>query len=73
MGIEPNGRRIEFRAIDVFRFDEYGKVATNTIYSDGAEFARQIGMLPPRDSALDRGMLAAFNAGTRLKQRLKGR
>jgi steroid delta-isomerase-like uncharacterized protein len=73
MGIEPNGRRIEFRGIDVFRFGEDGKVATNTIYYDGAEFARQIGMLPPRDSALDRGMLAAFNAGTRLKQRLKRR
>lgn len=73
LGIEPNGRRIELRGIDVFRFDEDGKVATNTIYYDGAEFARQIGMLPPRDSALDRGMLAAFNAGTRLKQRLKRR
>jgi steroid delta-isomerase-like uncharacterized protein len=73
MGIEPNGRRIELRAVDVFRFDEDGKVATNTVYYDGAEFARQIGMLPPRDSALDRGMLAAFNAGTRLKQRLKRR
>lgn len=73
LGIEPNGRRIELRGVDVFRFDEDGKVATNTIYYDGAEFARQIGMLPPRDSALDRGMLAAFNAGTRLKQRLKRR
>jgi steroid delta-isomerase-like uncharacterized protein len=73
LGIEPNGRRIELRGIDVFHFDEDGKVATNTIYYDGAEFARQIGMLPPRDSALDRGMLAAFNAGTRLKQRLKRR
>jgi steroid delta-isomerase-like uncharacterized protein len=73
MGIQPNGRRIELRGSDVFRFDEDGKVATNTIYYDGAEFARQIGMLPPRDSALDRGVLAAFNAGTRLKQRLKRR
>ena len=73
MGIEPNGRRIELRGVDVFRLDAEGKVATNTIYYDGAEFARQIGMLPPRGSAVDRGMLAAFNAGTRLKQRLKRR
>jgi len=42
-----------------------------TPYDDRAEFARQIGMLPRRDSPLDRGMLAAFNARTRLKQRLK--
>jgi steroid delta-isomerase-like uncharacterized protein len=73
MGIEATGRRIDLRAVDVFRLDADGKVDTNTVYYDGAEFARQIGMLPPRDSALDRGMLAAFNAGTRLKRRLKRR
>ena len=73
MGIEPNGKSLELRGVDVFRFDANGKVDTNTIYYDGAEFARQLGMLPPRHSALDRGMLAAFNAGTRLKQRLRRR
>jgi steroid delta-isomerase-like uncharacterized protein len=71
LGIEPAGRTIDLRAVDVFRFDENGKVESNTVYYDGAEFARQVGLLPPRDSALDRGMLAAFNAGTRLKARLK--
>jgi steroid delta-isomerase-like uncharacterized protein len=73
MGIQANGRRIEIRGVDVFRFDADAKVETNTIYYDGAEFARQIGMLPPRGSSLDRGMLAAFNASTRLKQRLRRR
>jgi hypothetical protein len=53
------------------RFDDNGRVEENTVYYDGADFARQIGMLPPRDSALDRGVLSAFNAGTRLRQRLK--
>jgi steroid delta-isomerase-like uncharacterized protein len=71
LDIEPTGKQVELRGVDVFRFDENGKVETNTVYYDGAEFARQIGMLPPRDSSVDRGMLAAFNAGTRLKQRLK--
>jgi steroid delta-isomerase-like uncharacterized protein len=71
LGIEPTGRSIELKGIDVFRFDADGKVETNTVYYDGAEFARQVGMLPPRDSALDRGMLVAFNAGTKLKRRLK--
>jgi steroid delta-isomerase-like uncharacterized protein len=72
MGIEPTGRRLDLRAVDVFRFDADGKVESNTVYYDGAEFARQIGMLPARDSAADRAMLAAFNAGTRLKRRLRG-
>lgn len=73
MGIEANGKRIDIRGVDVFRFDADGKVETNTVYYDGAEFARQVGMLPARDSALDRGMLTAFNAGTRLKRRLAQR
>ena len=70
LGIAPNGRRIDLRGADVFRFDSDGKIDENTIYYDGAEFARQVGMLPPRDSAADRAVLAAFNAKTRLEQRL---
>lgn len=73
LGIEANGKRIEIRGVDVFRLDADGKVATNTVYYDGAEFARQIGMLPARGSAADRGMLSAFNAGTRLRRRLRRR
>jgi steroid delta-isomerase-like uncharacterized protein len=71
LGIEPNGRRVDLRAVDVFLLDADGKVDTNTVYYDGAEFARQLGMLPPRDSAADKGMLAAFNGLTKLKKRLK--
>jgi steroid delta-isomerase-like uncharacterized protein len=73
LGIHPTGKPVELRGVDVFQFDANGKVATNTVYYDGAEFARQIGMLPRRDSALDRGILAAFNAGTRLRQRVRPR
>jgi steroid delta-isomerase-like uncharacterized protein len=73
LGIEPTGRRVDMRGVDVFRFDANGKVAENSVYYDGAEFARQVGMLPPRDSALDRGILAAFNAQTRLRRRLRER
>jgi steroid delta-isomerase-like uncharacterized protein len=70
LGIEPNGRSIDLRGVDVIRLDADGKVDTNTVYYDGAEYARQIGMLPRRDSAADRAMLAAFNAGSRLRRRL---
>ena len=71
-GIEPPpGRRIDLRGCDVFTLDEQGRVLENTIYYDAAEFARQIGMLPPRDSAVDRGITAAFNASTRLRAKLR--
>ena len=72
-GIEPTGRRVALRGCDVFSFTEDGKLDTNTVYYDGAEFARQIGLLPPRDSAADKAMLAAFNARQRLRRRLKRR
>ena len=71
LGIEPTGRRVEIRGVDVIRFDADGKVAENTVYYDGAAFARQVGMLPRLDSRLDRLMLKAFNATTRVKRRLR--
>ena len=70
-GIEPTGRRVELQGCDVFRFTDDGKLDTNTIYYDGAEFARQIGMLPLRGSGADRALLAGFNAQTRLRRRLR--
>ena len=73
LGVEPNGRRLDIRGCDVIRVDENDKVATNTVYYDGAEFARQIGMLPPRDSAADRAMMGAFNGTTKLRKRLRSR
>jgi steroid delta-isomerase-like uncharacterized protein len=73
LGIEPNGRRLEIRGCDVIRVDENDKVVTNTVYYDGAEYARQIGMLPPRDSGADRAMMAAFNGATKLRKRLRSR
>lgn len=72
LGIEANGRRVEIRGVDVIRFDGDGKIDENTIYYDGAEFARHLGMLPPRGSAADRLTLAAFNAKTRLARRVRG-
>jgi steroid delta-isomerase-like uncharacterized protein len=71
LGIEPNGRSVDIRGVDVIRFDADGKIETNTVYYDGAEFARQVGMLPRRDSAADRAVLAAFNGATKLKRRLR--
>lgn len=67
-GIEATGSRVEVQGADCMEWDG-GRLRRNTIFYDGAGFARQIGMLPRRDSAGDRGMLAAFNAVTRLRRR----
>jgi steroid delta-isomerase-like uncharacterized protein len=64
-GIEPTGRRIEIRGLDFMEVED-GLVRRNTIYYDGASFAREVGLLPPRDSRRERALLAAFNARTRL-------
>jgi hypothetical protein len=40
----------------------------NSIYYDGASFARQIGMLPPLGSLGDRTLLALFNARSRIRR-----
>jgi hypothetical protein len=55
----------------VISFDSAGKIAQNTVYCDAAAFARQIGMLPREGSAADRAVLAAFNAITKAKTRLR--
>ena len=71
LGIEPTGRAVDFRGVDVMEWSEEGPLVHNTIYYDGAEFARQIGMLPPRDSAGDRAITGAFNAVTKVRARVK--
>lgn len=65
-GIEPTGKRVELRGLDLFEVEE-GKIVSNTAYYDGADFARQVGMLPPRDSGAERAMKSAFNAVTKVR------
>ena len=67
-GIEPTGKHVEIRGVDVMEFAE-GRYVHNTIYYDGASFARQIGMLPRSGSVTERATLFGFNASTRLRQR----
>ena len=70
-GIEPTGRPIDIRGIDVMRFED-GVLRHNDVYYDGMSFARQIGVLPPADSAPDRAMIAGFNALTKAKDAFRG-
>ena len=71
LGIEPTGRRTDMRGVDIIDWDDDGRIKHNTIYYDGAEFARQVGMLPPRDSMGDRALTTMFNGATKLRQRLR--
>ncbi|MDX1621406.1 MAG: ester cyclase [Nitriliruptorales bacterium] len=66
-GIQPTGRRVDLRGIDVMRLED-GLLKHNTIYYDGLSFARQIGMLPADDSPGDRAMKGLFNGVTTIKR-----
>ena len=67
-GIEPTGKTVETRGADVMEIAD-GHVVRDTIYYDGASFARQIGILPRSGSGTDKAMMSAFNTATRLRQR----
>jgi steroid delta-isomerase-like uncharacterized protein len=67
MGIDPTGRQIELRGVDVMEVED-GLVVRNTVYYDGAAYARGLGMLPPQDSSAERLMIGAFNGVTKLRR-----
>ena len=55
------------RGMDILEIQEQ-QILSNTAYYDGAEFARQVGMLPPRDSGPERAIRNTFNAVTRVRR-----
>jgi steroid delta-isomerase-like uncharacterized protein len=67
-GIEPTRKAVEIRGVDVIEI-EGGVVRRNTIYYDGASFARQVGLLPTQGSGADRALVSAINAATSLRRR----
>lgn len=66
-GIEATGRRVELRGLDLLEVAD-GLNVSNTAYYDGMSFARQVGLLPPQDSAPERALKSAFNAATKLRR-----
>jgi steroid delta-isomerase-like uncharacterized protein len=72
MGIEPTGKHVELRGLDLLELED-GELVSNTAYFDGAGFARQIGLLPPDGSSADRAMKSAFNALTKARRALAER
>jgi steroid delta-isomerase-like uncharacterized protein len=72
MGIDPTGRTIELRGVDVMEVED-GLVVRNTVYYDGAAQARALGMLPPQGSGAERAVIGAFNGVTRLRRAIADR
>jgi hydroxyacylglutathione hydrolase len=68
-GVEPTGARIAIEGMDLLTI-ENGLIKRNDVYNDGMDLARQLGLMPPRDSTAERGMTNAFNARTRLTRSL---
>jgi steroid delta-isomerase-like uncharacterized protein len=66
-GVDATGRQIELRGADLLDIPE-DKIVRNTAFYDGADFARQIGLLPPQDSGAERAMRGAFNTVTRARR-----
>jgi steroid delta-isomerase-like uncharacterized protein len=71
-GIDPTGRRVELRGFDLFEVED-GQIVGNTAYYDGAAFARQVGMLPPKDSGAEGAITSAFNAMTKVRKAIAER
>lgn len=67
LGIDPTGKHIELRGMDMFEV-RGGEIVTNTAFYDGADFARQIGMMPAQDSAAEKALKSAFNAVTKVRR-----
>jgi steroid delta-isomerase-like uncharacterized protein len=65
-GIEPTGARVVIEGGDFFTVVD-GKIQSNDVYIDGTAFARQVGLMPPQDSAAERTMRGAFNLRTKAK------
>ena len=70
--VEPNGERLDVPVVDCLVIRD-GLIVANDAYADGATIARQMGLLPPQDSAAEQRMTALFNTRTRAADRVLGK
>jgi hydroxyacylglutathione hydrolase len=70
-GIAPTGKPVELEGFDLLTVRD-GLIQSNDAFSDSMTFARQIGMMPPQGSSAEQRMTGAFNAKTRLGERIAG-
>jgi steroid delta-isomerase-like uncharacterized protein len=66
-GIEPNGARIEIEGCDVLTIDD-DLIQRNEAYLNGADLARQLGLLPPAGSASEARLVGLANLRTKLRE-----
>ncbi|HVD56813.1 MAG TPA: nuclear transport factor 2 family protein [Thermoleophilaceae bacterium] len=71
-GVEPTGKLVELRGIDLIEIAD-GKNTSLATYYDGMSFARQIGLMPAQDSGPERAMKGALNAATKLRRAVNAR
>jgi steroid delta-isomerase-like uncharacterized protein len=71
-GVEATGKRVEMRGFDLFECED-GLLVSNTAYYDGMAFGRQVGMMPPMDSAAEKAMKSGFNALTKARRAIAER
>lgn len=70
-GFAPNGARIDLQGVDVVTLRD-GRIVRNEAYADGMSIARQLGMLPPAESATEQRMARAMNLKTRAARHFSG-
>src|SRR5215211_1386639 len=67
-GIEPTYAHLELEGLDLFTVRDV-QIVREDAYTDGATFARQIGLLPPRGSTAEQRMARAFNGQAKVRRR----
>lgn len=70
LGLAGTGKAITIDGMDHFVLRD-GKALSNTIVFDQMAFARQVGLLPPDGSAVDKALKAAFNTKTKAADALR--
>jgi len=67
--VAPTGNPIVLEGFDLLSVRD-GLIQSNDAFTDSMTFARQIGMMPPQGSTAELRMTGAFNAKTRIADRL---
>jgi steroid delta-isomerase-like uncharacterized protein len=71
-GLDPVGKTVTMRGCDVLEVED-GRIMRNTAYSDGLDFARQVGLLPAQGSGVEKALYGAFNGANKLRTAIEDR
>jgi steroid delta-isomerase-like uncharacterized protein len=69
-GLAPTGKRIEIEGCDMLRVED-GRIVENNAYTNGAQLAQQLGVLPGEGTIGEKAITAAFNARTAATERIR--